>query len=77
MSNNTTESAWAKWVRNGRLSAICWIATFGVWIYFKTQQVPLEGLDTVFIIMSGVLAGNLGITVVRPNKEPPKDDTDA
>lgn len=68
------ESRWQKWLRNGRLSATFWVPTFIVWIYFKKQQIPLEGLDTVFILMSGVLAGNLGISVVRPNQlQPPPD----
>jgi hypothetical protein len=66
------ESSWAKWTRNGRLSAIAWTITFGVWIGFKLTKIPLEGLDTVFILMSSVLAANLGITVVRPGqKDPP------
>lgn len=65
MSNS--ESSWVKWARNGRLSAIAWVITFGTWVGFKVTEIPLEGLDVVFIMMSGVLAGNLGITVIKPN----------
>jgi hypothetical protein len=63
---------WAKWARNGRLSAISFAAVFSVWIGFKVAKIPVEGLDTVLILMAGVLAGNLGITVVRPPKDPPQ-----
>ena len=65
-----SESSWAKWARNGRLSAITWVCTFGVWIGFKLFEIPVEGLDTVLVIMSSVLAANLGITVVRPGGQP-------
>lgn len=63
------DSGWVKWTRNGRLSAITWTLTFGVWVGFKLAKIPLEGLDTVFIVMSSVLAANLGITVVRPGQK--------
>lgn len=63
---STPESSWVKWTRNGRLSALVWTVTFGTWITFKLREIPLEGLDTVLILMSSVLAANLGITVVRP-----------
>lgn len=62
------DSGWSKWARNGRLSAIVWTVTFIAWITFKVKQIPVEGLDTVFIVMSGLLAGNLGITVVKPGE---------
>jgi hypothetical protein len=61
------EKGWVKWTRNGRLSIIVWTLTFGVWIGFKIARIPLEGLDTVFILISGVLAANLGISTVKPS----------
>lgn len=68
---------WAKWVRNGRLSTIVWTLTFLVWISFKLAKIPLEGLDTVFVLMSGVLAANLGITTIKPGEKPKADDANA
>jgi len=62
---------WQKWLKNGRLSALFWTPIFAVWVYFKNKNVALEGLDTVFIVMSGVLAANLGITVIKPNQSQP------
>ena len=69
-----SESRWAKWARNGRLSAVTFTGVFGVWIGFKLAEIPVEGLDTVLVVMASVLAANLGITVVRPGaqqKDPP------
>lgn len=68
------ESRWAKWVRNGRLATLVWGATFTAWISFKIAGIPLESLDTVFVIMSGLWAGNLGISTRKPTKA---DDSDA
>jgi len=56
------ESRWGKWVRNGRLATLVWGTTFIAWLTLKLLNVPLEGLDTVFVIMSGLWAGNLGIS---------------
>jgi len=61
------DSGWAKWVRNGRLSFLVWSITFVPWLVFKAIHVPLEGLDTVFVIMSGALVTNLGISTVKPS----------
>lgn len=60
------ESGWAKWARNGRLSAIVWGITFAAWLSLKIAKIPLESLDTVFLAMSGVFAANLGITTIKP-----------
>jgi len=49
-------------VRNGRLATLVWGTTFIAWLTLKLLNVPLEGLDTVFVIMSGLWAGNLGIS---------------
>lgn len=70
------ESGWAKWARNGRLSTIVWGVTFVAWLTFKVVQIPLEGLDTVFVIMSGAWVTNLGISTVKP-KDGKRTDTDA
>lgn len=72
--SNDTESAWVKWTRNGRLSFIVWSLTAGAWVGFKLARIPVEGLDTVFIVMSGLLAGNLGISTIKP---PDKSKTDS
>lgn len=65
---------WAKWARNGRLATIVWSATFIAWLSLKIAHIPLESLDTVFVVMSGLLAGNLGISTRKP---PKADDDDA
>lgn len=65
--SNDPESRFAKWARNGRLATLVWAATFTVWIGFKIARIPLEGLDTVFIIMSGAWVTNLGISTVKPS----------
>ena len=65
---------WAKWARNGRLATIVWSVTFIAWLSFKIAHIPLESLDTVFVVMSGLLAGNLGISTRKPTKA---DDDDA
>lgn len=67
---------WAKWARNGRLATIVWCAVFIPWLSFKIVGIPLESLDTVFVIMSGLLAGNLGISTHKPDKSK-ADDGDA
>lgn len=72
--SETPESNWVKWRRNGRLSALLWLLTFTAWISFKIAQIPLEGLDTVFIVMSGLLAGNLGISTIKPGDSKTKAD---
>lgn len=69
MSNN--ESGWSKWAKNGRLSTLVWSVTFLAWITFKVLKIPLEGLDTVFIIMSGAWVTNLGISTVKPASSSP------
>ncbi|MGV0793003.1 hypothetical protein [Mycolicibacterium sp. XJ1819] len=63
-------SRWLKWTKNGRLATLVWGATFLVWISFKVAKIPLEGLDTVFIIMSGAWVTNLGISTVKPGEQP-------
>lgn len=65
---------WSKWARNGRLATIVWAVTFIAWLSFKIAGIPLESLDTVFVIMSGLWAGNLGISTRKPTKA---DDDDA
>lgn len=69
-------SGWEKWARNGRLASLVWAATFAVWIGFKIAKIPLEGLDTVFIIMSGAWVTNLGISTVKPTDTQAKRDAD-
>lgn len=61
------ESGWSKWARNGRLSTLVWALTFVCWLAFKIAKIPLEGLDTVFVIMSGAWVTNLGISTVKPS----------
>jgi len=61
---------WSKWARNGRLSTIVWSITFVAWLSFKVADIPLEGLDTVFVIMSGAWVTNLGISTVKPGGKP-------
>jgi hypothetical protein len=70
------DSGWSKWARNGRLSTIVWGITFVTWIVFKALSVPLEGLDTVFIIMSGAWVTNLGISTVKPGNAQTQRDAD-
>lgn len=77
MTDDETESSWAKWVRNGRLSTIVWGLTFVSWLSLKIAKIPLEGLDTVFVIMSGAWVANLGITTVKPKDPKKAADTDA
>lgn len=61
------ESGWTKWARNGRLATLVWAVTFVTWLSFKVASIPLEGLDTVFVIMSGAWVTNLGISTVKPS----------
>lgn len=75
MSSNN--NGWGKWMRNGRLSTLVWGMTFIAWLSFKVAEVPLEGLDTVFVIMSGMMAANLGISTIKPGDKTKADDTDA
>jgi hypothetical protein len=70
------ESGWAKWARNGRLSTVVWAITFVAWLGFKVAKIPLEGLDTVFVIMSGAWVTNLGISTVKPKDGGKKADRD-
>lgn len=70
------DSGWSKWARNGRLSTIVWGITFVTWVTFKALTVPLEGLDTVFIIMSGAWVTNLGISTVKPAAAQSQRDAD-
>lgn len=62
-----SDNGWSKWARNGRLSTIVWAITFVAWMAFKVADIPLEGLDTVFVIMSGAWVTNLGISTVKPS----------
>lgn len=72
------DSGWAKWARNGRLSTVVWAIIFVAWLTFKIVDIPLEGLDTVFVIMSGAWVTNLGIsTVTIKPKNGKKADQDA
>lgn len=64
--SGSSESGWAKWARNGRLATVVWAITFVTWLALKSLKIPLEGLDTVFVIMSGAWVTNLGISTVRP-----------
>lgn len=64
------ETGWTRWARNGRLSTIVWGITFVAWITFKALKIPLEGLDTVFVIMSGAWVTNLGISSIKPAATP-------
>lgn len=63
------ETGWQKWARNGRLSTIVFALTFVAWLSFKIAEIPLEGLDTVFVIMAGAWVTNLGISTVKPNSQ--------
>lgn len=67
-----SDDGWSKWARNGRLSTIVWSITFVSWISFKIAKIPLEGLDTVFVIMSGAWVTNLGISTVKPTGQKPE-----
>lgn len=60
-----TESGWGKWARNGRLATVVWAVTFAAWLTLKALKIPVEGLDTVFVIMSGAWVTNLGISTVK------------
>ena len=74
------ETGWILWARNGRLSTLVWGATFIAWLAFKVAKIPLEGLDTVFVIMSGAWVTNLGISTVKPgsaNTKPPPAEVKA
>lgn len=70
------ESGWEKWVRNGRLASIVWAITFVTWLSFKVAEIPLEGLDTVFVIMSGAWVTNLGISTVKPSSRQVQREAD-
>jgi hypothetical protein len=67
-----SDDGWSKWARNGRLSTIVWSITFVAWLSFKVAKIPLEGLDTVFVIMSGAWVTNLGISTVKPAGDKPE-----
>jgi hypothetical protein len=67
------DKGWSKWARNGRLSTIVWAITFAAWLTFKALEIPLEGLDTVFVIMSGAWVTNLGISTVKPSAQTQRD----
>lgn len=74
----TDETGWSKWAKNGRLSTIVWGITFIAWLTLKYQKIPLEGLDTVFIVMTGAWATNLGISTTRkPDPNKGEDDANA
>lgn len=62
----STDGGWQRWVRNGRLATIVWLMVFTAWLALKFLNIPLEGLDIVFVSMSGAWVANLGITVHRP-----------
>lgn len=73
MSNDT---GWQKWARNGRLSTLVFAVTFIAWLAFKVAEIPLEGLDTVFVIMAGAWVTNLGISTVKPQGEKQTESPD-
>lgn len=70
------ESSWVKWARNGRLSTVVWGIVFVAWLSFKIAGIPLEALDTVFVIMSGAWVTNLGISTVKPSSSQAQRDAD-
>lgn len=73
----TQETGWTKWAKNGRLSTIVWGLTFVAWLTLKYQEIPLEGLDTVFVVMTGAWVTNLGLTTLKKpseNNEGKKED---
>ena len=60
MSNNY-ESWFAKWLRNGRLSAITFLIIFSTWVSFQVAKIQTPILDQLLLTISGVLVGNLAI----------------
>lgn len=72
----SADSGWTKWAKNGRLSTIVFAFTFIAWLAFKVAEIPLEGLDTVFVIMAGAWVTNLGISTVKPSSSQTQRDAD-
>lgn len=68
MSNND-ESWFAKWLRNGRLSAITFLIIFTTWVSFQIAKIQAPILDQLLLTISGVLVGNLAIKKTADDKK--------
>lgn len=68
MSNND-KSWFAKWLRNGRLSAITFLIIFTTWVSFQIAKIQAPILDQLLLTISGVLVGNLAIKKTADDKK--------
>ena len=68
MANND-ESWFAKWLRNGRLSAITFLIIFTTWVSFQIAKIQAPILDQLLLTISGVLVGNLAIKKTADDKK--------
>ena len=67
--SNTYESWFAKWLRNGRLSAITFLIIFTTWVSFQIAKIQAPILDQLLLTISGVLVGNLAIKKTADDKK--------
>ena len=67
--SNTDESWFAKWLRNGRLSAITFLIIFTTWVSFQIAKIQAPILDQLLLTISGVLVGNLAIKKTADDKK--------
>lgn len=75
--SNDQESWFAKWLRNGRLSAITFLMIFATWISFQIAKIQSPILDQLLLTISGVLVGNLAIKKNSDEKEDKKNNKKA
>jgi len=72
--SNTDESWFAKWLRNGRLSAITFLVIFSTWVSFQVAKIQAPILDQLLLTISGVLVGNLAIKKTADDKKEAVED---
>lgn len=66
---NNDESWFAKWLRNGRLSATTFLIIFTTWVSFQIAKIQAPILDQLLLTISGVLVGNLAIKKTADDKK--------
>ena len=77
MAGKSDDTWFTKWLRNGRLSAICWLVVFVVWVVFQFADARPESISTLnnlLLTFSGILVGNLAIS--KDSKSKSKEESD-
>lgn len=60
--NNEESSTWQDWSSDGRLATVAWFFTFVAYSVFRLANVDAPELTNVFVTVTGIWVGNLGIS---------------